>query len=114
MVIKDDLSPAEAFIQRLGCLRYKRLAAVVVMTLLLFVVWQANDIALPNALADPLTYLRITTTSSKDQVEERGPLIPQKIWQVMLDKEGDLQESFIDPEGLRDTASWLAMNPDYV
>lgn len=97
--------------QRLGCLRYKRFAVVVVMILLLLVVWQANDIALPNALADPLTYLRIA--GGKDRIEEQGPPIPRKIWQVMLDKDGDIQESVIDPEALRDTASWLAMNPDY-
>jgi alpha 1,6-mannosyltransferase len=111
MVVEDNLSPTEAFIQRLGCLRYKRFAVIVVMILLLLVAWQANDIALPNALADPLTYLRIT--GSKDQIEERGPLIPRKIWQVMLHKESDIEESVIDPEALRDTASWLAMNPDY-
>lgn len=38
--------------------------------------------------------------------------IPPKIWQILLPK-GHSRDQPIDPEQLKDTASWLAMNVDY-
>lgn len=42
-----------------------------------------------------------------------GNLIPPHIWQIMLPKHTNENETFvINPERLQDTASWIAMNPD--
>ncbi|KAF6822589.1 initiation-specific alpha-mannosyltransferase [Colletotrichum musicola] len=43
----------------------------------------------------------------------RGHLIPPKIWQIMLPKFRD-QKGKVDPEALKETKTWLAMNPDYI
>jgi hypothetical protein len=40
--------------------------------------------------------------------------IPHKIWQIMLPKDPDATMTVVDPEGLRDVTSWLALNPDYM
>ncbi|CAH0021580.1 unnamed protein product [Clonostachys rhizophaga] len=39
--------------------------------------------------------------------------IPKKIWQIGLPKSPLDTESHIDPKGLQDTPTWLALNPDY-
>ena len=44
---------------------------------------------------------------------DAGSLIPPKIWQIMLPKKQSADKLVIDPEKLRDTTSWLAMNTDY-
>ncbi|KAK2028990.1 initiation-specific alpha-1,6-mannosyltransferase [Colletotrichum zoysiae] len=43
----------------------------------------------------------------------RGHLIPPKIWQIMLPKQGS-DSTPINPDTLKETATWLAMNPDYI
>ncbi|KAK1751541.1 glycosyltransferase [Echria macrotheca] len=39
--------------------------------------------------------------------------IPPKIWQISLPKEEWKDGVYVDPKGLQDTPSWLAMNTDY-
>lgn len=114
MAPKDDLSPIEAFKQHLSYFRYRSFVVVVGTICLLLAVWKINDLALPNTLADPLTYLQMTGGQSQKPVkEEHVPPIPSKIWQIMLAKDKGIQEAAIDPEDIRETTSWLAMNTDY-
>ncbi|CAG9946047.1 unnamed protein product [Clonostachys rosea f. rosea IK726] len=63
----------------------------------------------------PVTYDNLASTPKLGEVvsgEEEGvvpgnSLIPQKIWQIMVNNDNP------DPEILRDTKSWLARNIDY-
>ncbi|TDZ65960.1 Initiation-specific alpha-1,6-mannosyltransferase [Colletotrichum trifolii] len=51
--------------------------------------------------------------AQSDWVKSRpGHLIPSKIWQIMLPKVWD-KKTPVNPEALKETATWLAMNPDY-
>lgn len=42
-----------------------------------------------------------------------GNFIPPKIWQIMLPKNLSAPRTPIEPNKLEETASWLALNPDY-
>ncbi|KAI0008243.1 family 32 glycosyltransferase [Xylariaceae sp. FL0662B] len=44
---------------------------------------------------------------------ETMPRIPRKIWQIFLPPINARDRFVIDPERLSDTATWLAINPDY-
>ncbi|OLN93092.1 Initiation-specific alpha-1,6-mannosyltransferase 4 [Colletotrichum chlorophyti] len=44
---------------------------------------------------------------------DTGHLIPPKIWQIMLPKDQSSHKP-INPERLKETASWLALNTDYL
>jgi hypothetical protein len=50
---------------------------------------------------------------AKNPAVGAGSLIPPKIWQIMLPKKQSDSGLAIDPEKLKDTASWLAKNTDY-
>lgn len=112
-MLADDRSLAETFIEWFSHSRYKNFAVAIITLCVLFVIWGIHDIALPNPLADPLIYLRVNGGEDETPVEDQGPLIPSKIWQIMLPKNEDSRNSVIDPEDIRDTTSWLAMNTDY-
>lgn len=39
--------------------------------------------------------------------------IPPKVWQIMLPKDPANTKGIFDPKELSQTASWVALNPDY-
>ncbi|KAI1075153.1 glycosyltransferase family 32 protein [Whalleya microplaca] len=50
---------------------------------------------------------------SLQEPEEPRHLIPRNIWQIFLPPTNFRGRFVIDPERIGDTATWLAMNPDY-
>ncbi|KAG9258761.1 glycosyltransferase family 32 protein [Emericellopsis atlantica] len=74
--------------------------------LMLSVWWLSHDYA--------MTLLR-STTLEDEAIIEISPvsmsLIPPRIWQIMFPKAGSSDP--ITPDQLGDTASWLALNPDF-
>lgn len=51
-------------------------------------------------------------TQSEWAAPRRSHLIPPKIWQIMLPK-GQDQRTAVSPDALKETATWLGMNPGY-
>ncbi|KAJ0358740.1 hypothetical protein COL154_008901 [Colletotrichum chrysophilum] len=56
----------------------------------------------------------IDNSTRSDWVKPRpGHIIPPKIWQIMLPKNWKDKYPVNNPDKLKETASWLAMNTDY-
>jgi mannosyltransferase OCH1-like enzyme len=99
---------------------FRTYAFVVATSFILLVVWTYHDLMPVNferlhSPEVPVTYDNLASTPKLGEVvsgEEEGvvpgnSLIPQKIWQIMVNNDNP------DPEILRDTKSWLARNIDY-
>ncbi|KAK2037235.1 initiation-specific alpha-1,6-mannosyltransferase [Colletotrichum somersetense] len=54
------------------------------------------------------------STQSEWMEARPGHLIPPKIWQIMLPKGSNNVQDAINPDTLKQTATWLAKNQDYV
>jgi len=53
-------------------------------------------------------------TSSEWTNARPGHLIPPKIWQIILPKGSKNAQNAVDPATLKETATWLAKNQDYI
>jgi hypothetical protein len=87
------------------------LFATLTTFLLLSLIWTYSD-RVPTTLQGWQVYGSDTTKKGFGLAPQGGGLVPNKIWQIHLPKHAAKNEQ-IDPEGLSDTASWLALNPDF-
>ncbi|QKX53490.1 uncharacterized protein TRUGW13939_00569 [Talaromyces rugulosus] len=111
--------------------RYRGIAIPLVVLTLLFTIWICSDLVTGAIKQRPLSGFSFADSNGSHQThtEEQeingpqwathnpktntGSLIPPKIWQILLPKKQTADDVIIDPDTLRDTPSWLVMNPDY-
>lgn len=73
----------------------------------------ASPVDHPGAASAPAQAADQQTTGSTPMVRGPNAHIPPKIWQIALPKKPTDEDVALDPKGLEDTTSWLAMNRDY-
>lgn len=125
----DSLSPLRQLLHHVSQRRYRNYAAVAVALLLLSMVWLSGRLTTMHypyrqTWHDGSGY-SFAGGGSPGQQQQQGRvgaaqgrhLIPPSIWQIVLPKaqpyRWDLKHVRIDPRQLENTASWLAMNPDW-
>ncbi|CRG92667.1 hypothetical protein PISL3812_09731 [Talaromyces islandicus] len=111
--------------------RFRGFTIPIVALTLLFTIWICSGLVIDALKQPPLSEFSFADSNASHQThaEEQGsgePLwaaqspkanaghpIPPKIWQILLPKKQTVDNVALDPDTLRDTPSWLVMNPDY-
>lgn len=111
--------------------RYRGFTIPIVALTLLYTIWICSGLVMDAVEQRPLSGFSFADSNGSHQThtEEQesnephwatqnpktntGHLIPPKIWQILLPKKQTVDNVAMDPDTLRDTPSWLVMNPDY-
>ena len=137
---QDSFSPLRQLLHHVSQRRYRNYAAVAVALLLLSMVWLSGRLTTHyyynssrQTWPDGYSFAGAGSGSLGQQQQQQQQqqsrvgsgaagaqgrhLIPPNIWQIVLPKaqpyRWDLKHVRIDPRQLENTASWLAMNPDW-
>ncbi|KAI8280394.1 hypothetical protein K4K59_008556 [Colletotrichum sp. SAR11_240] len=111
----------ERFLHQISRLRYRTCALTGLILILISTFWLYGNSG-PNGLRFPFSAdmfsvehtTWIDNSTRSDWVKPRpGHIIPPKIWQIMLPKNWKDKYPVNNPDKLKETASWLAMNTDY-
>ncbi|KAL3301075.1 glycosyltransferase family 32 protein [Colletotrichum asianum] len=111
----------ERFLHQISRLRYRTCALTGLILILISTFWLYGNSG-PNGLRFPFSAdmfsvehtTWIDNSTRSDWVRPRpGHIIPPKIWQIMLPKNWKDKYPVNNPDKLKETASWLAMNTDY-
>ncbi|KAL0938083.1 alpha-mannosyltransferase och1 [Colletotrichum truncatum] len=113
----------ERILHQISRLRYRTCAFVGLVLIFLSTFWLYESSG-PLGLQLPfntdifskvghITWSDDNSTRSDWVKPHPGHLIPPKIWQIMLPKNWKERNPINDPTKLKETATWLAMNPDY-
>lgn len=96
--------------------QHKIFAASGIALVLLSVAWIYSGLGLDVFRAHPYIGFETKYGTGNHQTQtanDDGSVIPRQIWQIMLPKNQDVDKVAVNPENLKDTASWLAMNTNY-
>lgn len=95
--------------------QHKIIAVSGIALVLLSVAWIYSGLGLDVFRAHPHIGFetKYGTGNHQTQTANDGSVIPHQIWQIMLPKNQDVDKLAVNPENLKDTASWLAMNTNY-
>lgn len=118
-IFKGDMTSSSLLALLHGTRRRTRInaAAGITIFLLATLTWMYCGLRTYQVSTAPQHHWATTKDNTSGYHKEDHPanassLIPPKIWQIMLPKK-KADKFVIDPEKLKDTASWLAMNTDY-
>jgi hypothetical protein len=96
--------------------RYRNATITVVALILITSFWLfvGDDIRRLRSQPPPDRYATEGGSSNhQTSTTPKGHLIPRKIWQILLSKQGADGNVNVNPENLQDTPTWLALNGDY-
>lgn len=93
--------------------RGSRITIITTLGLLaLTTIWLCSDLTKISRLSygGPI---RASSASTAHVFRDTPHLIPPKIWQIMLSKQGANPDDGVDPKAISDAPSWLSLNTDY-
>jgi alpha 1,6-mannosyltransferase len=115
----DSFSSLRQILHNVSQRRYRNYIAVGIALILLSMVWLSGSLTDSNSnqkWVDEFANNRVPQWPTK-AVANNSHLIPPSIWQIVLPKTqpymGDPDHVRVDVRQLENTASWIAMNPDY-
>ncbi|KAM0257959.1 hypothetical protein ACHAQJ_004118 [Trichoderma viride] len=116
----DSFSSLRQILHHVTQRRYRNYAAVGICLILLSMVWLSGSLTGSNSnqkWLDEFANNRVPQWPAKSIASNNSHTIPPNIWQIVLPKTqpypGDPDHVHVDVRQLENTASWIAMNPDY-
>lgn len=116
----DSFSSLRQILHNVSQRRYRNYAAIGIALILLSMIWMSGSLTIYSSTQkwhDDLTNTRVPEWPTRTGVANNSHLIPPSIWQIILPKDqpfrGDPNRVHVDAKQLENTATWLAMNPDW-
>lgn len=116
----DSFAPLRQILHHVSQRRFRNYIAVGICLVLLSMVWMSGSLTINSSNMqwhDDYSSNRTPEWPAKSRISNDSHLIPASIWQIVLPKTqpylGDPNHVHVDVKQLENTASWIAMNPDY-